>query len=88
MICQCSKPYNDAFNLVEDPAFHTFFFGKNRFNLAKGLKATQVHYSDTPSLSHGDWWGGWAVNHVRKSKKHVDIVDTSDARPRGLWVFG
>ena len=33
-------------------------FGKNRFNLAKGLKATQVHDSDTPSLSHRDWWGG------------------------------
>ena len=32
-------------------------FGKNRFNLAKGLKATQVHDSDTPSLSHRDWWG-------------------------------
>ena len=26
----------------------------------------------------------WAVNHDRK-KTHVDIVDTSDARPRGLW---
>ena len=33
------------------------FFGKNRFNLAKGLKATQVHNSDTPILSHRDWWG-------------------------------
>ena len=28
--------------------------------------------------------GEWAVNHDRK-KTHVDIVDTSDARPRGLW---
>ena len=35
---------------------YTFFF-LNRFNLAKGLKATQVHNSDTPSLSHRDWWG-------------------------------
>jgi hypothetical protein len=34
-----------------------YVFGKNRFNLAKGLKATQVHDSDTPSLSHRDWWG-------------------------------
>ena len=23
MICQCPKPYNDAFNLVKDPVFHT-----------------------------------------------------------------
>ena len=28
--------------------------------------------------------GEWAVNHDKK-KTHVDIVDTSDARPRGLW---
>ena len=51
-------------------------FGKNQFNLAKGLKAAQVHTSDTPSriLLH--------------KEKHVDIVDRSDARPRGLWVFG
>ena len=28
--------------------------------------------------------GEWAVNHDKK-KIHVDIVDTSDARPRGLW---
>ena len=27
--------------------------------------------------------GEWAVNHDKK-KTHVDIVDTSDARPRGL----
>ena len=26
-----------------------YIFRKNRFNLAKGLKATQVHNSDTPS---------------------------------------
>jgi hypothetical protein len=26
-----------------------FFFGKNQFNLANGIKATQVHDSDTPS---------------------------------------
>ena len=26
------------------------FLGKNRFNLAKGLKATQVHDSDTPAF--------------------------------------
>jgi hypothetical protein len=32
------------------------FFGKNQFNLAKGLKATQVHDSDTPSLSQRDRW--------------------------------
>ena len=31
-------------------------FGKNRLNLAKGLKATQVHDSDTLSLSHRNWW--------------------------------
>ena len=34
--------------------------------------------------------GEWAVNHDIKKKarkKHVDIVDTSDARPRGLWVL-
>ena len=30
-------------------AWPMFFFEKNRFNLAKGLKATQVHNSDTPS---------------------------------------
>ena len=36
----------------------SFFFGKNRFNLSKKrLKSTQVHDSDTPSLSHRDWWG-------------------------------
>ena len=34
----------------------TIFFGKKQFNLAKGLKATQVHDSDTPSLSHRDRW--------------------------------
>ena len=33
------------------------FFGKNQFNLANELKATQVHDSDTPSRSHRDWWG-------------------------------
>jgi len=31
--------------------------------------------------------GEWAVYDNIK-EKHVDIVDTSDARPRGLWVFG
>ena len=31
--------------------------------------------------------GEWAVYYNIK-KKHVDIVDTSDARPRGLLVFG
>ena len=31
--------------------------------------------------------GEWAVYYNIK-KKHVDIVDTSDARPRGLCVFG
>ena len=25
---------------------------------------------------------------MSKKEKHGDIVDTSDARPRGLWVFG
>jgi hypothetical protein len=35
-----------------------FFFGKNQFNLAKRLKATQVHNSDTPILSRRDQWGG------------------------------
>ena len=40
------------------PCIESFFFRKNRFNLAeKGLKATQVHNSDTPILSHRDWWG-------------------------------
>jgi hypothetical protein len=34
------------------------YFRKNRFNLAEqGPKATQVHESDTPSLSHRDLWG-------------------------------
>ena len=37
-----------------------------------------------PARSHRDWVGEWAVNHDKK-KTHVDIVDTSDARPRGLW---
>ena len=37
--------------------YGVFFFEKTRFNLAKGLKATQVHNSDTPILSHRDWWG-------------------------------
>ena len=45
-----------SFGQRNEPAFF-LFFGKNRFNLAKRLKATQVHYSDTPSLSHRDWWG-------------------------------
>ena len=36
-----------------DPVTHVVhFFGKNRNNLAKGLKATQVHDSDTPARSH------------------------------------
>ena len=37
-----------------------------------------------PARSHRDWVGEWAVNHDKK-ETHVDIVDTSDARPRGLW---
>jgi hypothetical protein len=34
--------------------------------------------------------GEWAVydNIKEKHVDIVDIVDTSDARPRGLWVFG
>ena len=32
--------------------------------------------------------GGVGSKSWQKKKKHVDIVDTSDARPRGLWVFG
>ena len=32
--------------------------------------------------------GGVGSKSWQKRKKHVDIVDTSDARPRGLWVFG
>ena len=35
--------------------------------------------------SHRDWVGEWAVNHLTYIETHVDIVDTSDARPRGLW---
>ena len=38
------------------------FFPKNQFNLAKGLKAAQVHNSDTPSRSHRDWWGGGSIS--------------------------
>ena len=60
------------------------FFWKNQFNLAKGLKATQVHYSDTPQPFSQRLVGEWAVNFEHIKKKHVDIVDTSDARPRGL----
>jgi hypothetical protein len=39
------------------------FSRKNRLNLAKGLKATQVHNSDTPAFLTeigGEWW---AVHH-------------------------
>ena len=32
--------------------------------------------------------GGVSSKSWQKKKKHVDIVDTSDARPRGLLVFG
>ena len=32
--------------------------------------------------------GGVGSKSWQKKEKHVDIVDTSDARLRGLWVFG
>ena len=32
--------------------------------------------------------GGRVGSILLHKEKHVDIVDTSDARSRGLWVFG
>ena len=39
------------------------FFGKNQFNLAKRLKAAQVHDSDTPSPFSQRLGGGVGSNH-------------------------
>ena len=41
---------NPMCGVSQDNHMCGFFFGKNRFNLAKRLKATQVHYSDTPAF--------------------------------------
>ena len=44
------------------------FFGKNQFNLAKGLKATQVHDSDTQQPFSQRLVGEWAVYYnIKKS---------------------
>jgi hypothetical protein len=82
--CEICRQYVTYGTLSNRSCHGPFFFGKNQLNLAKGLKATQVHDSDTPS-PFSQILGGGVGSKSLYVMTHVDIVDTSDARPCGLW---
>ena len=63
------------------------FFGINQFNLAKGLKATQVHDSDTPSPFSqrlGGGVGSKSLNIYRNTRGYRGYIRCASSR---LMVF-
>ena len=64
-----------------------FFFGKNQFNLAKRLKATQVHDSDTPAflteIGGGVGSKSW---QKRKTRRYRGYIRCASSRLMGLRV--
>ena len=54
----------------------------------KGLKAAQVHDSDTPSLSLRDWWGSGQYIKHKKTRGYRGYIRCAFSRLMGLRIGG